>query len=139
MYRVIRQVLKNGKKGKQKKVGRLLVRSMHTRAFFNNRTSLLRNRHSLSFKNGRVACLTTSKRTFSTYRIHLAIGVARLGDSIGYYDEPTTIGGLPTIPGTKKEVTKFRDDTINRGLLRQASVFNIYNDDGEIIDLEQEG
>ena len=46
----------------------------------------------------------------TTYRIHPAIGFARVGNSPdAWYVEPTAVGGLPTEPDTGEPVTEFKD------------------------------
>lgn len=67
------------------------------------------------------------KRFFSTYKIHPAIGVPRLGNSDEFYIEPHSIGGLPRDKNnSQKEITKFKDSQ-NR-ILKQAAHFRIYKD-----------
>lgn len=66
-----------------------------------------------------------------TYRIHPALGVARVGNSPeSFYLEPTQIGGLPTEidPITKKEVpvTQFKHAGQVR---RQAARFRVYREE----------
>ncbi len=81
----------------------------------------------------------------SGYRIHPAIGVARLGDSGSnldnpfaspetFYVAPETIGGLPTEfdpnqPDERLPVTNFKDKVGQ--IRRQAARFQIFRDDGQ--------
>ena len=59
------------------------------------------------------------------YKIHPAIGIARVGDSQDYYIAPNQMGGLPTsYSTTPPEGTYFRD--ADNKLLRQAAEFKIY-------------
>lgn len=61
----------------------------------------------------------------TTYKIHPAIGIARVGDSEEYYLAPETEGGLPTSYSTNPNPKQtFRDDQDK--LLRQAAQFKIY-------------
>lgn len=61
----------------------------------------------------------------SKYKIHPAIGIARVGDSQDYYIAPDTSGGRPTEYSTPPpEGVYFRD--ANQKLLRQAARFKIY-------------
>ena len=61
----------------------------------------------------------------SKYKIHPAIGIARVGDSQEYYIAPDKAGALPTEYSVKPPVgTFFRD--ANDKLLRQAARFKIY-------------
>lgn len=61
----------------------------------------------------------------SKYKIHPAIGIARVGDSEEYYFAPETEGGLPTSYSTSPKPKQiFRDD--EGKLLRQAAQFKIY-------------
>jgi hypothetical protein len=60
----------------------------------------------------------------TVYKIHPAIGVARIGTSDQFYIAPETPGGLPTDPGTGQPVTSFRDAGGN--LLRQAARFRVF-------------
>lgn len=61
----------------------------------------------------------------STYKIHPAIGIARVGDSEEYYIAPEEAGGLPASYSTDpKPRQTFRDDQDK--LLRQAAQFKIY-------------
>ncbi|MDI5986449.1 LodA/GoxA family CTQ-dependent oxidase [Halomonas sp. M4R5S39] len=69
----------------------------------------------------------------STFRIHPAIGFARVGNSPEYYLEPSTPaalsrgGGLPIKPGTEDETITSSDLRDAKGALkRQASRFKIY-------------
>ncbi|MGB0385047.1 MAG: LodA/GoxA family CTQ-dependent oxidase [Ardenticatenaceae bacterium] len=88
------------------------------------------------------------QQTTVTYKIHPAIGIARLGNSVaegtdGYYIAPETGGGLPIQPGTENtpiESSDLRDD--QGGLKRQAARFRIYKYEngefaGEISDYSQ--
>lgn len=61
------------------------------------------------------------------YKIHPAIGVARIGTSSKFYIAPETSGGLPTDPVTGQPVTSFRD--INGDLLKQAQRFRVFSYD----------
>jgi hypothetical protein len=61
------------------------------------------------------------------YKIHPAIGVARIGTSSQFYIAPDTGGGLPTDPVTGQPVTSFRDSTGD--LLRQAQRFRVFSYD----------
>jgi L-lysine 6-oxidase len=65
----------------------------------------------------------------SRYRIHPAIGFARVGNSPdGWYLEPTKIGGLPTevdASGNEVEVTHFK---LEGQVKRQAARFRIYRE-----------
>ena len=61
----------------------------------------------------------------TTYKIHPAIGVARVGDSEDYYIGPTSYGGLPTEKDGTTPVTEFRDKPTNR-IRRQAARFSVY-------------
>ena len=71
------------------------------------------------------------------YKIHPAIGIARVGDSQDYYIAPETTGGLPSTYSTTPPDGKiFRD--ANDKLLRQAAKFKIYqysdnNPDGVLV------
>src|SRR4051794_19448935 len=58
------------------------------------------------------------------YKIHPAIGVARLGNSEQYYIGPEAGGALPTDPATGQPVTSFRDADGN--VLKQAARFRVY-------------
>jgi hypothetical protein len=58
------------------------------------------------------------------YKIHPAIGVARLGNSEQYYIGPEAGGALPTDPVTGQPVTSFRDADGN--VLKQAARFRVY-------------
>jgi len=61
----------------------------------------------------------------SNYKIHPAIGIARVGNSQDYYISPDIAGGLPSSYSNKpKNGNVFRDD--NDKLLRQAAQFKIY-------------
>jgi L-Lysine epsilon oxidase N-terminal/L-lysine epsilon oxidase C-terminal domain len=63
------------------------------------------------------------------FKIHPAIGVARLGDSEEYYLAPETAGGLPLLPdGRPFQASDFRDS--HHGLRRQGARFTIYRYDG---------
>lgn len=62
-----------------------------------------------------------------TYRIHPAIGFARVGNSLdSFYIEPEKIGGLPTEPDTGAPVTQFK---INGQVRRQAARFRVYREE----------
>jgi L-lysine 6-oxidase len=60
----------------------------------------------------------------TSYRIHPAIGFARVGNSPeAWYLEPTTVGGLPTEPDGETVVTEFK----HAGQVkRQAARFRVY-------------
>jgi hypothetical protein len=59
------------------------------------------------------------------YKIHPAIGVARLGDSEEYYLAPETPGGLPLLPDGRPFASHdFRD--ARRGLRRQGARFTVF-------------
>ncbi|NEO41919.1 MAG: hypothetical protein F6J90_38605 [Moorea sp. SIOASIH] len=59
------------------------------------------------------------------YKIHPAIGIARVGNSEEYYLEPETRGGLPIKPdGSEFQKTDFRDSQSR--LRRQAVRFRLY-------------
>lgn len=66
-----------------------------------------------------------------TYKIHPAIGIARLGNSGEFYLAPETTGGLPiqcnadgTVTGPEQPVTKFKD--AGGAIKRQAARFRIF-------------
>jgi hypothetical protein len=59
----------------------------------------------------------------TTYKIHPAIGVARVGNSEDYYIGPETAGGLP-FEMTGGPVSQFRDSS--GGVKRQAARFRIH-------------
>jgi len=60
----------------------------------------------------------------TTYKIHPAIGVMRVGDSDDYYLAPETVGGLPLDPTSNQPTSSFRD---NEGKLRkQAARFRVF-------------
>ncbi|HEV8435387.1 MAG TPA: LodA/GoxA family CTQ-dependent oxidase [Thermoanaerobaculia bacterium] len=61
------------------------------------------------------------------YKIHPAIGVARVGSSSEFYIAPETGGGLPTDPATGQPVTSFRDSAGD--LLKQAQRFRVFSYD----------
>ena len=66
----------------------------------------------------------------ATYRIHPAIGFARVGNAPdAWYLEPTSVGGLPTerdAQGNEHPVTRFKE----AGLIkRQAARFRIYREE----------
>ncbi|RYZ43782.1 MAG: hypothetical protein EOO71_02155 [Myxococcaceae bacterium] len=61
-----------------------------------------------------------------SYKIHPAVGVARVGDSEDYYLGPETAKGLPQ-ERTGGDVTRFRDP--NDGIRRQAARFQIHTFD----------
>jgi L-lysine 6-oxidase len=66
----------------------------------------------------------------TTYRIHPAIGFARVGNSPdAWYLEPTAVGGLPTEPDGETVVTEFK----HAGQVkRQAARFRVYrHEDGQ--------
>ncbi|RJE74946.1 LodA/GoxA family CTQ-dependent oxidase [Reichenbachiella sp. MSK19-1] len=59
------------------------------------------------------------------YKIHPAIGIARVGDSESYYIAPSTAGALPTEYSTPPPAgVHFRDASDK--LLRQAAKFQVY-------------
>ncbi|MCY1045302.1 LodA/GoxA family CTQ-dependent oxidase [Corallococcus sp. bb12-1] len=60
------------------------------------------------------------------YKIHPAVGVARVGDSEDYYLGPETAKGLPQ-ERTGGDVTRFRD--VHGGIRRQAARFQIHTFD----------
>jgi L-Lysine epsilon oxidase N-terminal/L-lysine epsilon oxidase C-terminal domain len=65
------------------------------------------------------------------YKIHPAIGIARLGDSEKFYLAPATVGGLPVnLDGRRFKECDFRDS--KKKLKRQGVRFQVlaYNDDG---------
>lgn len=75
----------------------------------------------------------TAVKKKATYRIHPAIGFARVGNAPdSYYLEPTSVGGLPTEydgAGHEVPVTQFKDAGQIR---RQAARFRIYrHEDGK--------
>ncbi|MBN9687580.1 MULTISPECIES: LodA/GoxA family CTQ-dependent oxidase [unclassified Corallococcus] len=59
-----------------------------------------------------------------TYRIHPAIGIARVGNSEDYYLGPVTAGGLPLEKDGQTEVKAFRD--AQGGIRRQAARFQVF-------------
>jgi hypothetical protein len=61
------------------------------------------------------------------YKIHPAIGVARVGSSSEFYIAPESGGGLPTDPASGQPVTSFRDSAGN--LLKQAQRFRVFSYD----------
>jgi L-Lysine epsilon oxidase N-terminal/L-lysine epsilon oxidase C-terminal domain len=61
------------------------------------------------------------------YKIHPAIGVARVGTSSQFYIAPEVGGGLPTDPATGQPVTSFRDAAGD--LLKQAQRFRVFSYD----------
>ncbi|WP_147444157.1 MULTISPECIES: LodA/GoxA family CTQ-dependent oxidase [Corallococcus] len=61
-----------------------------------------------------------------SYKIHPAVGVARVGDSEDYYLGPETAKGLPQ-ERTGGDVTRFRDP--HGGIRRQAARFQIHTFD----------
>jgi hypothetical protein len=65
-----------------------------------------------------------------TYKIHPAIGVARIGTSAQFYIAPETAGGLPTDPQSGQPVTSFRD--AEGKLLKQAQRFRVFAYDDAI-------
>jgi hypothetical protein len=78
----------------------------------------------------------------TTYKIHPAIGVARVGNSSDYYLAPTTAGGLPTEPSSGQPVQNFRDST--HALRKQAARFQVYVYDdttpnGRLLELGRDG
>ena len=62
--------------------------------------------------------------TTTTFKIHPAVGIARVGNSQDYYLAPVTAGGLPLEKDGETPVTQFRDD--GGGIRRQAARFQIY-------------
>ncbi|MEA2237858.1 MAG: hypothetical protein QOC81_2582 [Thermoanaerobaculia bacterium] len=63
------------------------------------------------------------------YKIHPAIGIARVGTSDDFCVTPEVSGGLPTDPGTGKAVTSLRDKDGN--LLKQAQRFRVFSYDSK--------
>jgi len=64
----------------------------------------------------------------ATYKIHPAIGIARVGDSPEYYLAPETVGGLPSIySSASTNIDAFRDK--DGKLLKQAVRFKIFRYD----------
>ncbi|MGB0385045.1 MAG: LodA/GoxA family CTQ-dependent oxidase [Ardenticatenaceae bacterium] len=65
------------------------------------------------------------------YKIHPAIGIARVGNSEEFYIGPETAGGLPIQPGTEDDdpiaIDDLRDDS--GALKRQAARFRIFAHD----------
>lgn len=60
-----------------------------------------------------------------SYKIFPSIGIARVGNSEGYYLAPTTAGGLPTMAdGSPFTQADFRD--LEKKLRRQGAHFTIY-------------
>lgn len=57
-----------------------------------------------------------------TYKIHPAIGVARVGDSDDYYLGPVEAGGLPL----EQDGSPFKGFRTDNGLRRQAAQFRVY-------------
>lgn len=77
------------------------------------------------------------------YKIHPAIGVARIGPGNQPYDAPTTEGGLPN-DATEPGQVAFRDD--NQQLNPQAAKFQIYrydknnpDDPGALVEIGKDG
>ena len=65
-----------------------------------------------------------------TYRIHPAIGVARVGDSEEYYIAPEKAAGLPILPDGKAFTpADFRD--ARKRVRRQGARFTVYRYDGD--------
>src|SRR5215472_4755864 len=67
----------------------------------------------------------------AVYKIHPAIGIARLGNSDSFYLAPETTGGLPiecnpdgTVTGDEKPVTHFKDK--QGRIRRQAARFRVF-------------
>jgi hypothetical protein len=78
----------------------------------------------------------------TTYKIHPAIGIARVGNSSDYYIAPTTAGGLPTEPSSGQPVQSFRDSA--GALRKQAAQFQVYvyddtHPNGRLLDFVQDG
>jgi hypothetical protein len=80
----------------------------------------------------------------TTYKIHPAIGVARIGTSSQFYIAPDSAGALPTDPQSGQPVTSFRDAQGN--LLKQAQRFRVFaydatnpNDPGTEVTAGSEG
>ena len=77
------------------------------------------------------------------YRVHPAIGVARVGDSPDYYLAPETAGGLPTIySSASTNLDAFRDK--DGKLLKQGVRFKVFryddaNPDGVEVKAGQDG
>lgn len=134
---------------------KILIRSYHMNCRITNMFAVMKGN-----KFGAKRCvnvlLRTNRRCFSSgsgCKIHPAIGIARLGNAeIGtvtegtadtsFYDEPSTIGGLPTVPSSNgtSPATTYRDGSQPRKLLRQASVFKICDSNGDpITDLVSAG
>jgi hypothetical protein len=65
----------------------------------------------------------------TTFKIHPAIGISRVGNSEDYYLGPVTAGGLPLEKDGTTAVTSFRDS--NGAIRRQAARFQVYIHDGE--------
>ncbi|NOK20070.1 LodA/GoxA family CTQ-dependent oxidase [Corallococcus carmarthensis] len=59
-----------------------------------------------------------------TYRIHPAIGIARVGNSEDYYLGPVSAGGLPLEQDGQREVKTFRDG--QGAIRRQAARFQVF-------------
>src|SRR6516162_9214033 len=66
-----------------------------------------------------------------TYKIHPAIGIARVGNSSNFYLAPEKTGGLPiqcnpdgTAPQPEQPVTAFKDDA--GAIKRQAARFRVF-------------
>lgn len=84
----------------------------------------------------------------ATYKIHPAIGIARVGNSTvdgegGYLISPEKLAGLPIDPATDEEISdssKLRDNSSTRGMKRQAARFRVYqhDDNGEITEMNSE-
>lgn len=67
----------------------------------------------------------------ATYKIHPAIGIARLGNSAEFYLAPETTGGLPivcnadgTVDGEEQPVSQFKDSA--GAIKRQAARFRVF-------------
>ena len=79
----------------------------------------------------------------SKYKIHPAIGIARVGDSNDYYIAPDAAGTIPTEYSTPPPAGSYFRDA-NEKLLRQAAKFKIYqysteNPDGILVTPGQNG
>lgn len=76
------------------------------------------------------------------YKIHPAIGVARVGDSQDYYLGPVEVGGLPLEKDGTTPVTSFRDGS--HAMRRQAAHFAVYVYDdttpnGRLVEIGKDG
>lgn len=64
------------------------------------------------------------------YKIHPAMGFARVGDSEEFYIEPVTAGGLPVLTSGKK-FTRGDFRSADGKMRRQAAAFGVYRYDGD--------